>query len=364
MTDSHSSSSSFIVTDILDFDKSFTDLEAIKSEGFNSLFKAKRYGKWFLLKGLRPEYASQTLYKELLRKEFEISVTLEHPNIVHTIGFEEVPSIGYCIVFEYLEGENLRKYLSKKRLIQERERIADELIDALSYVHERQIVHRDLKPENIIITTNGHHLKLIDFGLADTDAHAILKQPAGTTNYISPEQRTATTADCRNDLYSLGKILLEINPGFIYRHVAQRCLCTIDKRYAHAYELQKGIELWKHWKRTITYIIASLLLVCITFIMVYMLIPSSQTEHQNTIDQTISYGKTKIDQINKPLQTLVDTITIFNKENYALNEELVSRRNLQLENLLDSLTHECTESDKAIIQKALKDYIDDTTPHF
>ena len=234
MASSNQSSSDFILSDILDLDKSFTDFEEIPATGFNRLLKAKRYGKRFLLKGLKAEYASQTLYKELLRKEFEISINIDHPNIVRTINMEQIPKIGYCIIYEYIEGCTLNTYLNEEHTLNERRKITDELIEAISYMHRMQIVHRDLKPDNIMVTTNGHNLKLIDFGLADTDSHTVLKQPAGTERYISPEQRTMTTADCRNDLYSLGKIILEINPGFIYRHTARRCLVPIARRYKNA----------------------------------------------------------------------------------------------------------------------------------
>ena len=58
MAPNNPSSSNFILSDILDFDKEFTDLTEMRTEGFNRLVKAKRYGKWFLLKGLKPAYAS------------------------------------------------------------------------------------------------------------------------------------------------------------------------------------------------------------------------------------------------------------------------------------------------------------------
>ena len=61
-------------------------------------------------------------------------------------------------------------------------------MDALEYIHGKQTAHRDLKPSNIMITRNGQHVKLIDFGLSDTDDYAVYKQPAGTEGYISPEQ--------------------------------------------------------------------------------------------------------------------------------------------------------------------------------
>ena len=90
-------------------------------------------------------------------------------------------------------------------------KILDELCQALSYIHSLQIIHRDLKPENILITRNGSNVKLIDFGLSDTDSYSILKHPAGTLKYASPEQQVPqTTIDNKADIYSLGVILEEI----------------------------------------------------------------------------------------------------------------------------------------------------------
>lgn len=68
-----------------------------------------------------------------------------------------------------------------------------------------------LKPSNVMITHNGGYVKLIDFGLADTDSHTILKQPAGTLSYMAPEQAQMAQADVRNDIYSLGVIMQEMN---------------------------------------------------------------------------------------------------------------------------------------------------------
>ena len=364
MNTSDQSSSDFIRTDILDFDKCFTDLTELRSEGFNRLVKAKRYGKWFLLKGLKPEYASQSLYKELLRKEFEISVALEHPNIVHTIGIEKVPSLGYCIIFEYLEGYTLKEYLKTRHPLQERRRISDELMDAVAYVHERQIVHRDLKPENIIVTSNGHHVKLIDFGLADTDAHAILKQPAGTEKYISPEQKESSTADCRNDIYSLGKILLEITAGRSYRLAAQQCLRSLDKRYTNVSSLRKRIEMWQRIGKAARYCLYSFILIGITLIYTYNYGPIRNDSSLSDVNEIITYGKKKVDEISKPLRIFVDTVHNFNEDSYRLNQELVRQREQQLKQLVDSLTTDHNESEKAIIRNAIENYTNQTTPHF
>lgn len=57
-----------------------------------------------------------------------------------------------------------------------------------------------------MVTANGGNAKILDFGLSDTDSYCILKHPAGTDKYISPEQLTESVPDCRNDIYSLGKL--------------------------------------------------------------------------------------------------------------------------------------------------------------
>jgi len=107
--------------------------------------------------------------------------------------------------------------------------IARQLLSAIGYVHSKQIVHRDLKPSNIIITHNGENFKIIDFGLADTDAHCICKQPAGTVRFMSPEQMSSSVADVRNDIYSIGVILEELRLGWCVMPVVWRCKRPIEK---------------------------------------------------------------------------------------------------------------------------------------
>lgn len=181
-------------------------------KGYCRLYKAKRLGKWHILKTLKEEYANNILYQGLLQKEFQIAYPLSHPNIIQTIGIEDVADLGLCIIMEYVDGNSLRKYLAEgKTDKQSIIKIITHLCSALSYIHGRQIIHRDLKPENILITRNGINVKLIDFGLSDTDSYAVLKQPAGTLGYASPEQQSNRAAlDNRADIFSLGVIIEEI----------------------------------------------------------------------------------------------------------------------------------------------------------
>ena len=213
----------------------FSDFTPIPCKGFNLLCKAKRYGRWWMLKGLKEPYRQDENYKNLLHKEFDILISLQHPNIVSAYSMEEIPEMGTCIVMEWIDGITLEHWIGRKT---EGEDIFLQLLDAVHYIHAKQIVHKDLKPSNIMITHNGNHVKLIDFGLSDTDDFAILKQPAGTPGYISPEQNISRQADIRNDIFSIGCILEKILPSKPYTAIIKRCKAPITQRYANVDELK------------------------------------------------------------------------------------------------------------------------------
>ncbi|MCR6680004.1 protein kinase, partial [Escherichia marmotae] len=55
--------------------------------------------------------------------------------------------------------------------VREALRVAQQIADALEVTHARGILHRDLKPSNVILTPRGH-VKVLDFGLAETFARS------------------------------------------------------------------------------------------------------------------------------------------------------------------------------------------------
>ena len=238
----------------------FSDFTPIPCKGFNLLCKAKRYGRWWVLKGLKEPYRQDENYKNLLHKEFDILISLQHPYIVSAYSMEEIPEMGTCIVMEWIDGITLEQWSGKKT---EGEDIFLQLLDAVHYIHAKQIVHRDLKPSNIIITHNGNHVKLIDFGLSDTDDFAILKQPAGTPGFISPEQAASRQADIRNDIFSIGCILEKILSGKPYTAIIKRCKAPIAQRYANVDELKADFMARRNSHQSVIMRIAIAALVCI-----------------------------------------------------------------------------------------------------
>ena len=172
--------------EVLNTDR-FTDFTTVPSRGFSQLTRAKRHGRWCMLKGLKEQYREDAVYRAFLQKEYEITSQLQHPMVVSVFSLEDVEGLGLCIVMEWIEGMTLREWLKKDHTRKQRRHVADMLTEVLAYVHSRQTQHRDLKPSNIMLTHDGQNLKLIDFGLADTDSHAILKESVGTEGYTAPE---------------------------------------------------------------------------------------------------------------------------------------------------------------------------------
>lgn len=106
-------------------------------------------------------------------KEFVIGFRLNHPNIVRYIDFVNVAGLCNCILMEYVVGTSLDEYLATSPDVATKRSVVLQVADALKAIHAEQIIHRDLKPDNIMVTTNGNRVKIVDFGLSDSDNYAI-----------------------------------------------------------------------------------------------------------------------------------------------------------------------------------------------
>ncbi len=227
----------------------FEEISVVSSGASCLILKARRQGRLWALKALKPECRKGT-YATRLHKEFDILISMKHSGIVQALSFETVEDWGDCIVMEWVDGTTLKEWLATPHSHQERLRVAQELTDILKYVHEKGAVHRDLKPSNIMLTHNGARVKLIDFGLADTDDYAIYKQPAGSRNYISPEQRNTCFTDVRNDLYSLGCLLADLQLGAAYAPIVRKCKAIAGQRYTNIEEVQQAFSRIQSIKHT------------------------------------------------------------------------------------------------------------------
>ncbi len=219
-------------------------IEALRSEAFaitrpvSSLDPGRRLGRheirgWLGAGGmgevyrafdtrLRREVAIKVLGRHIqtrpgalqrFEKEARAASALNHPNIATVYDIGEEDSLPY-IVMELVEGESLRRMLSRPWPLELMLDVGTQIAEGLVAAHERDIVHRDLKPENVLL--NGERVaKIVDFGLAEfgLDAPAEPGIVRGTLGYLPPEALTGEPVDPRADQFSFGAILYEMATG-------------------------------------------------------------------------------------------------------------------------------------------------------
>jgi len=172
------------------------------------------------IKILPASFASNAQLKTRFEREARAISQLNHPNIctLYDVG-------DSYLVMELLEGESLAERLNKDPLpLEQVLRYGMQIADALDRAHREGIIHRDLKPANVMLTKSG--AKLLDFGLAKTDASVVDVSSAtehrplteegtivGTFQYMAPEQLDGIPADARTDLFALGAVLYEMATG-------------------------------------------------------------------------------------------------------------------------------------------------------
>jgi len=114
---------------------------------------------------------------------------------------------------ELVEGRDLSDLIaSREPLALERKLdMVVELLEGLTYAHERGVIHRDIKPSNVRIAADGR-VKIMDFGIARLQSADASGTGAivGTPNYMAPEQVTNGPITPATDLFSVGCLLYEI----------------------------------------------------------------------------------------------------------------------------------------------------------
>ena len=267
-----SSSSDFIVP--ADFSSEWRDITLKQNHSHTQIYTASRYGRRFLLKALAPEASGLTDYRIQQEQEFQLAVQLVHPNIAAIYSLEEISGVGRCIVQEWIDGLTLGEWLQTKPSKTSRERVLNQLMEAMEYIHSRQLVHRDLKSDNILITRNGTNVKLIDFGLSLTD------------DTLSP-----LTNDPRKDIIALQQLFPDICPKGSFANIAA---------------LRRAINRRKRLIRLLPVILSALLLVA-AITLFYL------SWHERQIEQ-------------RRFETMSEEIDMYIAQERAQLEEIVNRR--------------------------------------
>ena len=268
--------------DIDTFYADWSDITLLQQRRQNTIYTAKRYGKRYLLKAISPEYQSLTDIRLLQYKEFSLGITLNHANIAETYSLEEVPQLGRCILMEYVDGMTLAEWLQSSPSRAQRERALAQLLEVMEYIHSLQLVHNDLKSSNILITRNGQNVKLIDFGLSDTDS-------------------TSDNNNSNTDIQLLANVLTLLFPNR-YRPIARACQLG---KYANIAALKQAFHRRQIWQKSIPYIVSAICVI-VCSILSFQHISNKLREQQML--KTVNYH---VNQEISQLQHAADTCSTY-----------------------------------------------------
>jgi serine/threonine protein kinase len=177
-----------------------------------------------VLKHLKPDSNDPEmldLARKLFQKEAETLQQLgNHSQIPRLLAFFEEKQEFY-LVQEFIDGHTLSRELLSDQKWTERavQKLLQEVLVILDFVHSQGVIHRDIKPDNIMRRDADGKLVLIDFGAIKqvrnqqiTAGTAPQTIAIGTPGYMSPEQARGNPRPS-SDLYALGMIGIQAVSG-------------------------------------------------------------------------------------------------------------------------------------------------------
>ncbi len=199
--------------------------------GMGEIFKVRHVhlGEERVVKIMRANIATDDDALQRFLHEARLATMIKHRNLAMLYDFATLEDGSYYMVWEFIDGSNVQKWISTNgpmppRIVIE---ISLQALAGLNALHEMGVIHRDISPENIMITQDHHEKllsKVIDFGiakqLADGESGQGLTQTGmflGKLKYASPEQagflKEGEQLDARSDLYSYGILMYEMLAG-------------------------------------------------------------------------------------------------------------------------------------------------------
>ncbi|MDJ0732677.1 MAG: protein kinase [Nostocaceae cyanobacterium] len=148
----------------------YTIEKKLRMGGFSDIYLAKNKKlQNVVIKKIRKEFQSEEFekFEENFIKEAINLARCKHHYIVPYKDIFKTPE-GWCLVMDYIEGEDLHIWVKDKGRLSEREALCyiRQIGEALKVVHNQGLLHRDVKPRNIIRRANGLEAVLIDLGIS------------------------------------------------------------------------------------------------------------------------------------------------------------------------------------------------------
>ncbi|WP_416667062.1 protein kinase domain-containing protein [Egbenema bharatensis] len=184
-----------------------------------------------VVKQLKPQFRSDDtlqMARRCFNTEAQVLYQLgSHSQIPRLLAhFED--NQEFYLAQEFVEGISLTKELVEGQPWSESQVVAllKDVLQVLTFVHEKQVIHRDLKPSNLIRRQSDGKIVLIDFGAVkqvssqpQTDSGLTnLTISIGTQGYM-PNEQLAGKPRFSSDIYAVGVLGIQCLTGIHPKHL-------------------------------------------------------------------------------------------------------------------------------------------------
>jgi serine/threonine protein kinase len=210
----------------------YTIEKELSEGGFGITYRAKdNYGRYVAIKTLndqvqrRPDFAK--FQQDFVNEAIKLA-KCSHPHIVQIHEVINEDSL-WCIVMEYINGENLASWVESQGVLSEAEalRYIHQIGNALTMVHQNGLLHRDVKPHNIILRSGKSEAVLIDFGIArEFIQNSTIRHTEFFSDGFAPIEQydEMTKRGAYTDVYALAATLYSLLTGEVPKMAPMRAI--------------------------------------------------------------------------------------------------------------------------------------------
>ena len=176
---------------------------------FGQVYKGKWREEDVVVKAIKTDSEEE---KHDIKNEANITLRLNHKNVIKLFGITCVKGEPLGIVMEMTEHDSLDKWIGNidHEIVR---KTALGIVDGLKYVHSQHVIHRDIKPKNILMfgPKNDMIPKISDFGTSKVIQTVMMTHgKVGQELYMAPEVRLNLPYGFPADVYSLAMTLFEM----------------------------------------------------------------------------------------------------------------------------------------------------------
>ena len=199
-----------------------------------------------IIKTTKNSYTNEKELKKL-QNEFDKLKLCNYKDILSAKKLEKIGN-NYALIFEYFEGETLKKIIQNKKFdLNSFVELAIKISESFLYLHKQNIIHSNLSSSCILINKNNE-IKILNLCYAkfkkEIDSNHY--QFNHTDVYKAPEQtnRISEKISELTDIYSLGIIFYEILTGFPPYNLEDLTSLShsiVTKEFLSIYEIDSSI---------------------------------------------------------------------------------------------------------------------------